>query len=66
MEVRIKRIILYWGLYRGPLILGNCHLPFESGLLSTLPSRESWGPVEDTMQGEVFVGMRLHHPHHSQ
>ena len=26
LGVPIKRIRMYWGLYRGPLLLGNCHM----------------------------------------
>ena len=28
--VPIIRIIEFWGLYRGPVVLGNCHIPFSS------------------------------------
>ena len=35
LGVPIIRIIVYWGLYWGPLILGNYHLGFRVAVLTT-------------------------------
>ena len=38
LGVPIRRIIVYWGLYWGPLILGNYHIvPFMIYVLSSNP-----------------------------
>ena len=45
LGVPIMRIIVFWGLYWGPLILGNYHIGLESKLTSRVLGmhRSLWG-----------------------
>ena len=44
MRIPIIRIIVYWGLYWGPPIMGNYQL-LQGGSGGDVGSSENWGPV---------------------
>ena len=72
------RIIVFWGLYWGPPILGNCHLhrPYLHGLLDPYSSSQSVPSVylEDCAGRSQGLPLRQHwvelsklvHSHHTQ